>query len=115
MTANRTSGTTALAFDIGASSGRALIGRLLASDGGSSRLDVTEIHRFANEAIQVGDHLHWDILRLLREMKKSIRFAFRQGYEPKTFGIDTWGVDFGLIDANGELIGNPYHYRDNHT
>ncbi|MFC5467962.1 rhamnulokinase family protein [Cohnella suwonensis] len=107
--------TTVLAFDMGASSGRALVGRLIAGVNGSRKLEVTEIHRFPNHAVQVGNHLHWDILRLLREMKKSIRFAFQQGYEPATFGIDTWGVDFGLLDANGELIGNPYHYRDPQT
>ncbi|MFC5531375.1 rhamnulokinase [Cohnella yongneupensis] len=108
-------GTAALAFDLGASSGRALIGQLLVGDDGATKLEVTEIHRFPNYAIEVGDHLHWDILRLLREMKKSIRLAFQLGYAPGTFGIDTWGVDFGLLDANGELIGNPYHYRDSHT
>ncbi|RKP57245.1 rhamnulokinase [Cohnella endophytica] len=110
-----TTGTTVLAFDMGASSGRALIGRLASDGQGNRKLEVTEIHRFPNHAVQVGAHLHWDILRLLREMKKSIRFAFQKGYEPVTFGVDTWGVDFGLLDANGELLGNPYHYRDPHT
>lgn len=106
----KSTGTTVLAFDMGASSGRALIGALQ-----DSKLEVTEIHRFPNHAIEVGDHLHWDVLRLLHEMKKGIRLAFQGGYEPETFGIDTWGVDFGLLDANGELIGNPYHYRDPQT
>ncbi|WP_372629827.1 rhamnulokinase family protein [Cohnella sp.] len=110
-----TKGAAVLAFDMGASSGRALVGRLTEGDNGRSRLEVTEVHRFPNHAIQVGKHLHWDTLRLLHEMKKSIRFAFQKGYEPATFGIDTWGVDFGLLDANGELLGNPYHYRDPHT
>jgi len=108
-------GRTALAFDLGAGSGRAFVGRLLDKEDGSKRLDVTEVHRFPNEAVQVGAHLHWDILRLLREMKKGIRSAWQQGYAPTTFGIDTWGVDFGLLDASGELIGNPYHYRDPQT
>ncbi len=110
-----TKGAAVLAFDMGASSGRALVGRLAEGDGGRRVLEVTEVHRFPNHAIQVGKHLHWDTLRLLHEMKKSIRFAFQQGFEPATFGIDTWGVDFGLLDANGELLGNPYHYRDPHT
>ncbi|MFC4599258.1 rhamnulokinase [Cohnella hongkongensis] len=110
-----TKGAAVLAFDMGASSGRALVGRLAESEGGRRVLEVAEVHRFPNHAIQVGKHLHWDTLRLLHEMKKSIRFAFQQGYEPATFGIDTWGVDFGLLDANGELLGNPYHYRDPHT
>lgn len=104
-----------LAFDLGASSGRALIGEL--ADGGDGReaLKVKEIHRFANRAIRVGRHLHWDLLRLLDEIKQGIRKAFKEGYAPATLGIDTWGVDFGLLDANGELLGNPYHYRDSQT
>ncbi len=110
-----TQGAAVLAFDMGASSGRALVGRLTEGDTGKSSLEVTEIHRFPNHAIQVGKHLHWDTLRLLHEMKKSIRFAFQKGFEPATFGIDTWGVDFGLLDANGELLGSPYHYRDPQT
>lgn len=110
-----TTTATVLAFDMGASSGRALVGELVELETGGNQLRVTEIHRFPNHAIHVGEHLHWDTLRLLHEMKKGIRFAFQQGYTPETFGIDTWGVDFGLIDANGELIGNPYHYRDAQT
>ncbi|NIK80383.1 rhamnulokinase [Paenibacillus castaneae] len=107
---------TVLAFDLGASSGRALIGELMSDEaGGQPRLKVTEIHRFQNEAVAVGPHLHWDILRLLQELKIAIRKAFQDGYAPQTFGIDTWGVDFGLLDANGELLGNPYHYRDPQT
>jgi rhamnulokinase len=106
--------STVLAFDLGASSGRALIGQLL-DDNGQPKLLVREIHRFPNHAIQVGDHLYWDILRLLREIKTGIRKSFLEGYQPETFGIDTWGVDFGLLDGNGELIGNPYHYRDPQT
>ncbi|RUS48033.1 rhamnulokinase family protein [Cohnella sp. AR92] len=106
---------TALAFDLGASGGRAFIGRLHAEEDGSKRLETVETHRFSNEPVQVGTHLHWNILQLLRELKKGIRGAYRQGFEPTTFGIDSWGVDFGLLDANGELIGLPYHYRDPQT
>lgn len=113
--ANEAGNPTVLAFDLGASSGRALIGELVQSDDGSRILQVNEIHRFPNHAIQVGKHLHWDILRLLHEIKKSIRKAFQEGHTPATLGIDSWGVDFGLLDANGELIGNPYHYRDAQT
>lgn len=107
--------TAVLAFDLGASSGRALIGELAETGDGRRKLQVTEIHRFPNHAIHVGRHMHWDILRLLHEIKKSIRKAFQEGYAPATFGIDSWGVDFGLLDANGELLGNPYHYRDPQT
>jgi rhamnulokinase len=107
---------TVLAFDLGASSGRALIGELV--DGGADgnkKLQVTEIHRFPNEPIAVHGHLHWDILRLLQELKTAIRHAFQEGHAPQAFGIDTWGVDFGLLDESGELLGNPYHYRDSQT
>ncbi|MBB6730287.1 rhamnulokinase [Cohnella sp. CBP 2801] len=106
---------SAIAFDLGAGSGRALIGELVREEAGGAKLRVTEIHRFPNDAIQVGKHLHWDILRLFEEIKRGIRRAFREGYKPASLGIDTWGVDFGLLDANGELLGNPYHYRDPQT
>ncbi|MEX1031641.1 MAG: hypothetical protein WDZ91_16570 [Paenibacillaceae bacterium] len=76
---------------------------------------VKEIHRFPNQAIHVGNHIHWDILRLLQEVKIGIRKAYQEGYRPDTLGIDTRGVDFGLLDASGELLGNPYHYRDQQT
>ncbi|MCM3628922.1 rhamnulokinase [Paenibacillus glycanilyticus] len=107
--------TQTLAFDLGASSGRALIGKLTRTEAGEHKLEVEEIHRFPNVPVQVGRHLHWDILRLLQEMKHALRKAFQLGYHPVSFGVDTWGVDFGLLDANGELLGNPYHYRDPHT
>lgn len=104
-----------LAFDLGASSGRALVGEFIQSEGEKPKLRVTEIHRFPNESVEIGKHLYWDTLRILQEIKIAIRKSFQEGWNPKTFGIDTWGVDFGLIDANGELIGNPYHYRDPQT
>ena len=100
-----------LAFDLGASSGRALIG---AVEG--DRLTITEVHRFANDPVQVGDHLHWDILRLLYEIKQGILKARHQGFTNiQSLGIDSWAVDFGLLSQSGELIGNPYHYRDHQT
>lgn len=100
-----------LAFDLGASSGRAIVGRL--ADG---RLTMTEVHRFANEPVAVGDHLHWDILRLLHEIKQGLLKARQQGHDDIAgIGIDSWAVDFGLLSSTGELLGNPYHYRDHHT
>ncbi len=99
-----------LAFDLGASSGRAVVGRL---EGG--RLIIEEIHRFPNDPVQVGDRLYWDILRLYHEIKHSIVKARQRGIDVRSIGIDSWAVDFGLIGANGELIANPYHYRDRHT
>ncbi|MFC4306523.1 rhamnulokinase [Cohnella boryungensis] len=99
-----------LAFDLGASSGRALLGRL--TDG---KIEVEELHRFPNDPVQVGDRLHWDILRLYHEIKQGLLKAKHQGIELQSMAIDSWAVDFGFIGKNGELVGNPYHYRDRHT
>src|SRR5215204_2067586 len=98
----------ALAFDLGASSGKAVAGRF---DG--QRLYVDEIHRFRNEPVRASGRLHWDILRLLHEIKVGIGTAANAGLgEIESLAIDAWGCDFGLLDGYGELIGNPYHYRD---
>lgn len=104
-----------LALDLGASSGRAVIGRF---DG--SRLALEEVHRFANGAVQLpsaaGSSLHWDILALFAEIKQGIARAVSCcGDGLAGAGVDTWGVDYGLLDDNGELLGNPYHYRDART
>jgi len=104
-----------LAFDLGASSGRAIVGELVPGENGSPELKMTEVHRFDNTPVEAGDHLFWDVLRLLHEIKTGMRKAVQAGYPLASFGIDTWGVDFGLLDAFGELLGNPYHYRDAHT
>ncbi|WP_420708799.1 rhamnulokinase [Bacillus sp. REN16] len=96
-----------LAFDLGASSGRAIVGELK-----NDKLEIFEIHRFPNDPVKLGDHFYWDILRLFYEIKEGLLQSKKKGYEIHTLGIDTWGLDFGLIDENGELIGNPYHYRD---
>jgi rhamnulokinase len=99
-----------LAFDLGASSGKALIGQL--SDG---KLNITEIHRFPNDPVQVGSRLHWDILRLFHEIKQGILKSKHGGHDVESIAIDSWAVDFGLIGKHGELLANPYHYRDHHT
>lgn len=100
-----------LAFDYGASSGRAILGEF---DGG--KLQLKEMHRFPNEPVTVGDNLYWDILRLYHEMKQGIlKCAAAGNRDIASIGIDTWGVDFGLLDADGKLLGNPYHYRDGRT
>ena len=97
-----------LAFDFGASSGRAILGT--SDDGGN--IQLTEIHRFANEPVRVNGYFYWDILRLFHEIKVGLTKCANAGHaDISSIGIDTWGVDYGLIDANGELIGNPYHYR----
>jgi rhamnulokinase len=101
---------TILAYDLGASSGRAMLGRL--NDG---KIEVEELHRFSNDPVQVGDRLHWDILRLLHELKQGLLKAKHRGIKLNSIAIDSWAVDFGLIGSSGELLGNPYHYRDRHT
>ncbi|BCX03294.1 MAG: carbohydrate kinase [Candidatus Roseilinea sp.] len=99
-----------LAFDIGAESGRAIAG---AFDGDALRL--TEIHRFPNKPVRVGSHLYWNPLALWDEVQAGLRKAAAQCGPIAGVGVDTWGVDFALLDARDELIGNPHHYRDART
>ena len=98
-----------LAFDFGAESGRAVLG---AFDGRTIQLQ--EIHRFPNKPVHVGQHFHWNVLALWDEINTSIRKAAQESHI-SSIGIDTWAVDFALLDANDELIGNPYHYRETAT
>lgn len=102
--------TSILAYDLGASSGRSLLGQI--KDG---KIVVEELHRFSNDPVQVGDRLHWDILRLYHEIKQGLLKAKHNGITLRSMAIDSWSVDFGFIGKNGELVGNPYHYRDRHT
>jgi rhamnulokinase len=99
-----------LAVDLGAESGRAIIGTL--DDG---KLSLTETHRFSNNPVRLNDGLHWDILRLWSEIKTGIASAVKSGAKIDSIGLDTWGVDFGLLDKNGSLLSNPFHYRDERT
>lgn len=99
-----------LAFDFGASSGR---GVLFTLDGG--KLSYEEIHRFSNDPVYVNGSYHWDILRLLHEIKAGIVACKNAGHSFDAIGIDTWGVDYGLLDKDGRLLQNPYHYRDTRT
>ncbi len=99
-----------LAIDLGAESGRALLGRF---DG--ARVTLDEIHRFPNEPVRLPRGLHWDALRLLHEIRLSLTAAARAATPPRSVAIDTWGADFGLLDHTGALIGNPVHYRDERT
>lgn len=96
-----------LVFDFGASSGRAIAARL--EDG---VLKTEEIHRFSNDPVSVGGVLYWDILRLFHEIKQGIVKAKKAGVEIAGLALDTWGVDFGLLDKEGRLLSNPVHYRD---
>ncbi len=100
----------ALAVDLGASNGRVVVGAL---DDQTIRLQ--EVHRFANDPVHVGQRLYWDILRLLHEVKQGVSRAHRAFPAIASMGIDAWAVDFGLLDANGELLANPVHYRDVQT
>jgi rhamnulokinase len=97
------------AVDLGASSGRVMLARL---DG--DHLTLEEAHRFYNGPVRVGDHLHWDVLRLFDEIKTGLCKA-GQVAPLMGLGLDTWGVDFGLLDRDDQLVGNPFHYRDPHT
>jgi rhamnulokinase len=100
-----------LAFDLGAESGRAVIGRF---DG--ERLTLKEVHRFPNGPVRVLGSLHWDVLRLFDELKYGLAKLINEyGHELASLGFDTWGVDFALLDKHGLLLGNPYHYRDART
>jgi rhamnulokinase len=100
-----------LAFDLGASSGRAILGIF---DG--EKLVIEEIHRFPNDPVEVGTSLYWDILRLFHEIKQGILKCVNSGHRDiSSIAVDTWGVDFGLLDERGDLIANPFHYRDSRT
>lgn len=100
-----------LAFDLGAESGRAIVGRF-----DSDRLKLTETHRFANTPVRLPDGLHWNILGLWAEiLKGAAATTEHSGGDLAGIGLDTWGVDFALLDAQDRLIGNPYHYRDSRT
>lgn len=98
-----------LSFDFGASSGRAMLSGF---DG--EKITMEEIHRFSNDTVIVNGTMYWDILRLFFEVKTSITKAVNSGGFD-AIGIDTWGVDFGLIDKRGKLLSNPVHYRDSRT
>src|SRR4030042_3405524 len=98
------------AFDLGASGGRVVLGRF---DG--DRLSLSEVHRFPNEPVRLPDGLHWDVLRLFAEVKRGLALCREKHGRPASIGIDTWGVDFALLDRQGSLLGNPHHYRDSRT
>jgi rhamnulokinase len=99
-----------LAFDLGAESGRGVLGLF---DGARLRLEV--VHRFANTPVRVVDALHWDVLHLYHEMLQGLRRCTADHGGVDALGIDTWGVDFALLGRGGTLLGNPRHYRDPHT
>ena len=95
------------AVDLGAQSGRVAVGRF---DG--ERLGVTEVHRFPNVPVRTRDTLNWDILRVYRDVLDGLRGAAREAGHVDSVAVDSWGVDFALIDSKGRLVQNPVHYRD---
>lgn len=99
-----------LAADFGGGSGRVIAGWL--EDG---KLTMEEIHRFGNRQVRLGNHVYWDFPALFEDMKAGLKKAASKGYEVESIGVDTWGVDFGLIDRDGQLLGNPVCYRDART
>ena len=101
---------TYLAVDFGGGSGRVMAGSIC-----QGTLKLEEVYRFPNRQVRMGNHVYWDFLALFDEMKNGLRQAVRKGYHIRSIGIDTWGVDFGLIDRNGNLLGNPVCYRDPRT
>ncbi len=99
-----------VAVDLGAASGRVMLGAA-----GPGRLELREVHRFSNEPVNLPDGLHWDILRLYHEILEGLRLAGRADHATQSVGINSWGVDYGLLDEAGRLLGNPHHYRDLRT
>ena len=101
--------TAVAAVDLGASGGRVMAGVV-----GPGQLVLHEAHRFGNVPVATLGTLHWDILRIYADILAGLRAAAAQ-FEPASVGIDSWGVDYGLLDAGGKLLGNPVHYRDART
>jgi len=104
-------GSIYLAFDLGAESGRAILGRFE-----SGRLSIEEIRRFRNEPVMQDGGLHWDMPRLWSEMKTALRSVGSSGViQLDGVGVDSWGVDYALLGPDGALLENPFHYRDTRT
>ena len=103
-------GNSYLAIDIGASSGRCILGRL---EGG--RMVLEEVHRFENRQLRRGGHDCWDIDRLWQGILDGLKACKVRGAVPATVGIDTWAVDFVLLDKDGRMAGDAVAYRDSRT
>ncbi|MBM3774934.1 MAG: rhamnulokinase, partial [Acidobacteria bacterium] len=97
---------TFLAFDLGAESGRAVLGSL-----SGRTLAINEIHRFPNGGVRLPSGLYWDVLRLWHEIERGLDLALKQT-KLDGIGVDAWGVDCALLGADGALLENPRHYRD---
>ena len=111
-------GAAFVAVDLGASSGRVIVGRVLGAPG-DQRVELHEVNRFPNGPVEVGGTLHWDVLRLYQGITDGLRAAVREiharGDVLAGVGLDSWAVDYGLLDADGTLLANPVHYRDSRT
>jgi len=99
-----------LAFDLGATSGRTILGTLE-----NGKLQIKELTRFPNQIIQIGNHYCWNIYSLFENLKEGLIAANKEDASITSIGIDTWGVDFALIGKDGSIMGAPYAYRDPHT
>jgi rhamnulokinase len=100
-----------LAFDLGASSGRAMLGTI--SDG---KLKLTEIHRFENRMVEIDNHFYWNIFSIFDELKTGLKKCIRDfGIQPDSIAVDTWGVDFAFVDKDGMIASLPFAYRDHRT
>lgn len=99
-----------IAVDLGASNGRVIVGHV-----GPDQLELEDVHRFPNDPVPLPDGLHWDALRLHHEIIEGLRHASRAAPDTASVGVDSWAVDFGLLDASGALLSEPYHYRDGRT
>ncbi len=99
-----------LAFDLGASNGRAMAGSLE-----NDLLTLKEIYRFPNRMLNIHGSLYWNVYRIYEHLINALNLAGEQGRQPESLGVDSWGVDFGLVDRKGKLLGPPYAYRDHRT
>ncbi|MGH3067501.1 MAG: rhamnulokinase [Streptosporangiaceae bacterium] len=114
MSAASMGAATVAAVDLGASGGRVMVGQVSTDHHGTGQLDLHEAHRFPNIPVRALGTLHWDILRLYQDMLDGLGSAAR-AWDLASVGIDSWAVDYGLLDAGGALLGNPVHYRDTRT
>ncbi|MFY1669462.1 rhamnulokinase [Plantactinospora sp. WMMB334] len=105
-----TGSTAVAAVDLGAASGRVMLAEV-----GRAGVTLTEVHRFDNGPVRLRDTLHWDVLRLHAETLAGLRAAAARRPDLASVGIDSWAVDYGLLDSTGALVGNPVHYRDRRT